>query len=95
MYSILLAIFILISVSLIICILLQSNENYNIGGDSRIGMTNNLLKSRSSSNIMTRITSILAILFFTLSLILGNINNKDNHIGSHSLNISTDTTSIN
>lgn len=77
MKSILLIIFFLISFLLIAVIILQKNKSTDIGGNSfNVGASTTLFGSSGSNNFMIKITSILATLFFTISLIFGNITNN-------------------
>jgi len=76
MYQILLVIFLLVAIALIVLILLQQNKNSDIGASFGMKDLNALFGSRGSSDFMIRITVILAIFFFFISLILGNMNNN-------------------
>lgn len=77
MRSILLIIFFLISFLLIGVIILQKNKSTDIGGNSfNVGASTTLFGSSGSNNFMIKITSILATLFFSISLIFGNITNN-------------------
>lgn len=90
MRSILLIIFFLISVLLISVIILQKNKSTDISGNSfNVGASTTLFGSSGSNNFMVKITSILAALFFIISLIFGNITNnikkKDKNIDKISI----------
>ncbi|MGP1957955.1 MAG: preprotein translocase subunit SecG [Arsenophonus sp.] len=87
MYTTLLVIFLLVSISLICMIIMQQWKNSNIGGSCVIGSSVTLFGSSGSNNIMTRITAIFATLFFVISLLLGNLTYNKNLIGSKWKNI--------
>lgn len=74
MKTILLIFFFLISILLILVIILQKGKSSDFSGNSfSLGASTTLFGSSGSSNFMTRTTSILATLFFMISLIFGNI----------------------
>ncbi|SBT82059.1 Protein-export membrane protein SecG [secondary endosymbiont of Trabutina mannipara] len=77
MYRFLLIIFIVISIVLITLIMLQKIKGANnVSTSSSIGSSSTILGFKKSSNFVTRITFMLAALFFIISLILGKLNNK-------------------
>ncbi|AEW44247.1 preprotein translocase IISP family, auxillary membrane component [Serratia symbiotica str. 'Cinara cedri'] len=59
--------------------MLQQSKDVKIGASFGTSTTGMFLSSNSSSNCVTRMTVVLAILFFFISLILGNFssNNKN------------------
>ncbi|VFP80073.1 preprotein translocase subunit SecG [Candidatus Erwinia haradaeae] len=74
MYTIILACFLIVSVSLISLILLQQGRG-SIIGLSGSGTSSTLFGSHGANNFVTlRIIPFLAVLFFLLSLIIGNFN---------------------
>ncbi|VFP78870.1 Protein-export membrane protein SecG [Candidatus Erwinia haradaeae] len=76
MYSAFVCIFIIIAITLIILILLQKGSGISIGNSLRSGASSTFFGSSGSGGFLTRrITPFLAILFFFISLILGNMNN--------------------
>ncbi len=79
MYEILLVIFSLIAISLVALIILQKGKSINdIGAAFGSGVSSTLFGSVGSSNFITHMTTILAILFFILSLLLGNLSSRHN-----------------
>lgn len=76
MYKILLIVFLIISISLISLIMLKPGKNSDMGISIGTNSPMSFLSSSNNINIITRITSILAILFFIVSLILSNLNSK-------------------
>ncbi|VFP82160.1 Protein-export membrane protein SecG [Candidatus Erwinia haradaeae] len=76
MYSALVSIFIVIAITLITLILLQKGSDIAIGNSLRAGASSTFFGSSGSGSFLTRrITPFLAILFFFISLIIGNMNN--------------------
>ncbi|ASV32974.1 preprotein translocase subunit SecG [Candidatus Williamhamiltonella defendens] len=73
MYHALLIFFLLISILLVGCIMLQQGKGTDVGASFGVGASTSLFGSNGSGNFMTRMTSVLATLFFIISLILGNI----------------------
>lgn len=70
MGSVLLVLQLIVAIFLVIVILMQRSNGgalSGLGGDSGIG---SLIGARGKGNILTRITAILATLFFVLSLAL-------------------------
>lgn len=67
MQTVLIVIHLMIVLALVAVVLLQRSE----GGGLGIGGGGNMMSSRSSGNALTRITGILAFVFFVTSLSLG------------------------
>ncbi|URJ25186.1 preprotein translocase subunit SecG [Candidatus Blochmannia ocreatus (nom. nud.)] len=78
MYHFLLVLFVIIAVVLILLIILQQNKHNDSGGIFGNRSLGNVLHSSNFGDGITRIIVILAILFFLISLLLGNINSKQN-----------------
>ncbi|BGI50981.1 MAG: preprotein translocase subunit SecG [Arsenophonus endosymbiont of Ceratovacuna japonica] len=87
MYVTLLFIFLLVSIALICMIILQQSKGIDIGSSFSISASETLFGSLGSSNFITRLTAIFAILFFVISLILGNLTSKKNVINNKWENI--------
>ena len=68
MENLLIFFYILISISLILIILLQQGKGSDIGSAFGAGSSNTMFGSSSSSNPLTKVTAILAIIFLILSL---------------------------
>ncbi|WP_113907373.1 preprotein translocase subunit SecG [Aliidiomarina celeris] len=73
MYEVLLVIYLLVAVSLIALILLQKGKGAEMGASFGAGASNTVFGSGGSGNFLTRLTAILAVSFFLLSLMLGNM----------------------
>ena len=82
MYEALLVIFLLISIGLVALIMLQQGKGADMGASFGAGASGTLFGSTGSGNFMTRMTAILATLFFVISLILGNLSSNKNQSGS-------------
>ena len=79
MFAVILSIHVIISVFLIILILLQKSEGggLGIGQSGGSGGLGDFLTARSTSNILTKTTSVLAFCFFLTSLSLVFITNEN------------------
>ncbi|WP_213990489.1 preprotein translocase subunit SecG [Sodalis sp. dw_96] len=88
MYEALLVIFLLVSVGLVALIMLQQGKGADMGASFGAGASATLFGSSGSGNFMTRVTAVLATLFFILSLVLGNLNGSHTKKGSEWDNLS-------
>ena len=82
MYEALLVIFLLISIGLVARIMLQQGKGADMGASFGAGASGTLFGSSGSGNFMTRMTAVLATLFFVISLILGNLSTNQSKKGS-------------
>ncbi|MGB8665128.1 MAG: preprotein translocase subunit SecG [Serratia inhibens] len=82
MYEALLVIFLLISIGLVALIMLQQGKGADMGASFGAGASGTLFGSSGSGNFMTRMTAVLAALFFVISLILGNLSTNQSKKGS-------------
>ncbi|WP_410016515.1 preprotein translocase subunit SecG [Sodalis sp. C49] len=82
MYEALLVIFLLIAVGLVALIMLQQGKGADMGASFGAGASATLFGSSGSGNFMTRVTAVLATLFFILSLVLGNLSGSHSQKGS-------------
>ncbi|MCC5879448.1 MAG: preprotein translocase subunit SecG [Idiomarina sp.] len=73
MYEIFLVLYLLCAIALIAMILLQRGKGADMGASFGSGGSNTVFGSSGSGNFMTRVTTILAVSFFLLSLVLGNL----------------------
>lgn len=73
MYEVLLVIYLVIAISLVALILLQKGKGAEMGASFGSGASNTVFGSSGSGSFLTRMTAIMAVSFFLLSLILGNI----------------------
>lgn len=76
MYQALLVIFLLVAVGLVALIMLQQGKGADMGASFGAGASGTLFGSSGSGNFMTRMTAVLATLFFVLSLVLGNLSSN-------------------
>ncbi len=76
MYEALLVFFLLISIGLVALIMLQQGKGADMGASFGAGASATLFGSNGSGNFMTRMTAVLATLFFVISLILGNMSSN-------------------
>ncbi|MBA9082441.1 MULTISPECIES: preprotein translocase subunit SecG [Bartonella] len=79
MQTVLIVIHFLIVITLIGVVLIQPSEGGGLGTSSGSGF----MSTRGTKNMLTRLTTILAICFFTMSIVLvvvGNISNSDSDI---------------
>ena len=88
MYEALLVIFLLVAVSLVAMVMLQQGKGADMGASFGAGASGTLFGSTGSGNFMTRMTGILAALFFIISLLLGNLNTNKTAKGSEWDNLS-------
>lgn len=88
MYEALLVIFLLIAIGLVGLIMLQQGKGADMGASFGAGASATLFGSSGSGNFMTRMTAVLATLFFILSLILGNMSSLHTKKGSSWENLS-------
>ncbi len=82
MYEALLVIFLLVAVTLITLVMLQQGKGADMGASFGAGASGTLFGSSGSGNFLTRLTGIMAALFFVISLLLGNLNSNKSNSGS-------------
>ncbi|WP_165461936.1 preprotein translocase subunit SecG [Atlantibacter sp.] len=82
MYEALLVVFLIVAIALVGFIMLQQGKGADMGASFGAGASATLFGSSGSGNFMTRMTAILATLFFIISLALGNINTHKTGKGS-------------
>ncbi|KFZ28691.1 preprotein translocase subunit SecG [Pseudidiomarina atlantica] len=73
MYEFLLIAYLIISLVLIGFIMIQQGKGADMGASFGAGASNTVFGSSGSGNFLTRTTAIIAIVFFILSLVLGNL----------------------
>lgn len=88
MYEALLVVFLIVAIGLVGLIMLQQGKGADMGASFGAGASATLFGSSGSGNFMTRMTAVLATLFFIISLVLGNINNNKTNKGSEWENLS-------
>ncbi|EPR7349921.1 preprotein translocase subunit SecG, partial [Escherichia coli] len=72
MYEALLVVFLIVAIGLVGLIMLQQGKGADMGASFGAGASATLFGSSGSGNFMTRMTALLATLFFIISLVLGN-----------------------
>ena len=82
MYDALLVIFLIVAIGLVGLVMLQQGKGADMGASFGAGASGTLFGSSGSGNFMTRMTAILAALFFVISLILGNMSTNKSQKGS-------------
>lgn len=73
MYEVLVVIYLLVALGLIGLVLIQQGKGADMGASFGAGASGTLFGSSGSGNFLTRSTAILAIAFFILSLLIGNL----------------------
>jgi len=73
MYEVLIVVYLLVALGLIGLVLIQQGKGADMGASFGAGASGTLFGSSGSGNFLTRSTAILAIAFFTLSLVIGNL----------------------
>ncbi|GDX05570.1 preprotein translocase subunit SecG [Buttiauxella sp. A111] len=82
MYEALLVFFLIVALGLVGLIMLQQGKGADMGASFGAGASATLFGSSGSGNFMTRMTAVLATLFFIISLVLGNLNTNKTDKGS-------------
>ncbi len=93
MYEALLVVFLLVAIGLVGLIMLQQGKGADMGASFGAGASATLFGSSGSGNFMTRMTAVLATLFFIISLVLGNLNGNKTKKGSEWENLTAPTQS--
>lgn len=73
MYEMLLVVYLIVAIILIGFVLIQQGKGAGMGASFGSGASNTVFGASGAGNFMTRTTAILAVLFFVLSLVLGNL----------------------
>lgn len=76
MYDLLLIAFLITALALIGLILIQQGKGADMGSSFGAGASQAMFGSGGSGNFLTKTTSVLATIFFVLSLVLGNLSSK-------------------
>ncbi len=71
MQEILLVIFLVVALALVGVILLQQGKGAGIGASFGAGASGTVFGAPGSGNVLTKITTVLAIIFFSIALALG------------------------
>ena len=70
MYEALLVVFLIVAIGLVGLIMLQQGKGADMGASFGAGASATLFGSSGSGNFMTRMTALLATLFFIISLVI-------------------------
>ncbi|KGQ48968.1 preprotein translocase subunit SecG [Gallibacterium anatis 10672-6] len=73
MYQVLLIIYPIIAIALIAFVLVQQGKGADMGASFGAGASGTVFGASGAGNFLTRTTTILAIVFFAISLLLGNL----------------------
>ena len=76
MYEFLLISYLVVALALVGLVLIQQGKGADMGASFGAGASNTVFGSGGSGNFLTRTTAMLAILFFVLSLALGNLSSR-------------------
>ena len=76
MYQVFLVVYLLVALALIGLVLIQQGKGADMGASFGAGASNTVFGAGGSGNFLTRATAIAAVLFFILSLVLGNMTTK-------------------
>ena len=69
MYEALLVVFLIVAIGLVGLIMLQQGKGADMGASFGAGASATLFGSSGSGNFMTRMTAVLATLFFIISIV--------------------------
>ncbi|MCT6700209.1 preprotein translocase subunit SecG [Rheinheimera sp. 4Y26] len=82
MYEIVIVLYVIVSLAIIGLVLIQHGKGADMGASFGAGASATIFGSSGTGNFLTKSTSILAVVFFALSLVLGNYNTS--HIEKNS-----------
>jgi len=74
LYQTLIVLYVLVAAAIIFLVLIQHGKGADMGASFGAGASGTVFGSRGTGNFLTRSTSILAVMFFALSLLIGNFN---------------------
>lgn len=73
MYEVIIVIYLIVALAIIGFVLIQQGKGADMGASFGSGGSNTVFGASGSGNFLTRVTAVLAIAFFGLSLLLGNL----------------------
>ncbi|MBS3796319.1 MULTISPECIES: preprotein translocase subunit SecG [unclassified Pseudoalteromonas] len=73
MYEILLVVYLIVALALIGFVLIQQGKGADMGSSFGAGASATVFGSSGAGNFMTKTTTVLATIFFVLSIVLGNL----------------------
>ncbi len=77
MYELLIILYVLVSAGIIGLVLIQHGKGADMGASFGAGASATIFGSAGKGNFMTKSTTILAVVFFALSLLIGNYNTTE------------------
>ena len=77
MYELLMILYVLVSAAIIGLVLIQRGKGADMGASFGAGASATIFGSAGKGNFMTKSTTILAVVFFALSLLIGNYNTTE------------------
>lgn len=80
MYSALLFVYLIVSIAMIGLILIQHGKGADAGASFGGGASGTVFGSAGSANFLSRLTGVLAVIFFVSSIVIGNINSHRNNV---------------
>ncbi|MCE0493329.1 preprotein translocase subunit SecG [Vibrio salinus] len=73
MFTVLLVLYLLAAIAIIGLVLIQQGKGADMGASFGAGASNTVFGSGGSGNFLTRMTTIFALIFLVISLVLGNL----------------------
>lgn len=73
MFTVLLVCYLLAAIAIIGLVLIQQGKGADMGASFGAGASNTMFGASGSGNFLTRMTTIFAIIFLGISLVLGNL----------------------
>lgn len=73
MYEILLVVYLIVALALVGMVLIQQGKGADMGSSFGAGASGTVFGSSGAGNFMTKTTTVLATIFFVLSIVLGNL----------------------
>lgn len=81
MYEILIIVFLIVAIAIVGLVLIQKGKGADMGASFGAGASATLFGSAGTGSFLTRMTTILGIVFFIISIALANISSKKNNNG--------------
>ena len=88
----LLVVYLIVSIILVGFVLIQQGKGAGMGASFGSGASNTVFGAGGSGNFMTRTTGILALAFFVLSLVLGNLSTHNVSVNEDFSNLAIEQT---
>lgn len=94
LYEVLIVVYLLVALSLIGLVLLQQGKGADMGASFGAGSSATIFGSSGSGNFLTKTTTYLAIAFFVISLVLGNLTANRVNASDEWNNLAADTEQV-